>query len=741
MPQPLLQNLDDRRWADLVNEGVALIPPYAPDWTDHNISDPGRTLIDLFAWIAEMDIYQLNRVPDRHRRKFLAIIGLVPEPPRAAHTVLSFSLEAATPPAPLPATTEFEGDDPFGQPTRFRILKELSIVTLDLLAIQVKDQRGFKDLTPHWERREPISLFGENPQPGAALYLGFKQPLPVSVPVSLFFTFADLQSGEQERERLIAETRAQKEACRPAVSLNTCQEGKQPAANEEPEQTPPHHSVRTRWEFFAGADQWQPLEVGKGEVEDDTRSFTLNGHVRIKLPRSMKSTSIGSIKEPVYYLRCRLITGAYDAPARVQNLVVNGVLAEQAVPVGVLKWSIAKGAVVEGKEPLRGELASFRLAFNPQEEITHLMFGDEESPKFTILGYQKASDAVLGSLSIEAELLGYAPQQQWTLSEKPLQASSFRLFTIEQGNWRVWKLRPDFDASGRSDSHFLLDPTEGIVTFGDGDKGRVVPTGIPVVASYLATRAEVGNLAVGRVKKLADSPHNHAVLQTFDELTNNLVNSVPATGGAAAETLSHAEGRAVELLDSPNRAVTLADYESFAVETPGVRLAGVSAKANVHPAFPCYKAPGMIALIVLPYLPADRPMPSRGLLRAVTAYLTRRRVIGTRVQVVGPTYLELAIKAKVQACTGVNKADLMQQIIVAVNRFFHALEGGPGGTGWPFGRDVYRSEVLQVIDEAEGVDHVLSLELIANGGEPQCGNVCLGPTGLVAAGQHQIQVV
>ena len=78
-----LPNLDDRRWADLVEEGRALIPLYAPGWTDHNIHDPGIMLMELLAWVAEMDIYWLNRIPDRHKRRFLALAGIQPQPPPA----------------------------------------------------------------------------------------------------------------------------------------------------------------------------------------------------------------------------------------------------------------------------------------------------------------------------------------------------------------------------------------------------------------------------------------------------------------------------------------------------------------------------------------------------------------------------------------------------------------------------------------------------------------------------------
>ena len=145
--------------------------------------------------------------------------------------------------------------------------------------------------------------------------------------------------------------------------------------------------------------------------------------------------------------------------------------------------------------------------------------------------------------------------------------------------------------------------------------------------------------------------------------------------------------------------------------------------------------------MVLPNLPLDRPTPSTGLRRKLAQYLTPRRVIGTRVEVIGPAYVEVIVQAQVQALRNVNKTDLTRRIVIELNRFFDPLTGGPNGTGWPFGRDVFRSEVLQRIDETTGVDNVLAMALIAGCGGPQCGNLCLRPNELVAAGGHQIAVV
>jgi hypothetical protein len=76
-----LPNLDDRRYADLVAEALALIPTLAPPradapgWTNYNPSDPGITLVELFAYLADMLLYRLNRVTDDNRRKFLQLLN------------------------------------------------------------------------------------------------------------------------------------------------------------------------------------------------------------------------------------------------------------------------------------------------------------------------------------------------------------------------------------------------------------------------------------------------------------------------------------------------------------------------------------------------------------------------------------------------------------------------------------------------------------------------------------------
>ena len=79
-----LPNLDDRTYADLAGEARTLIPTHAPEWTNHNPSDPGITLMELFAYLTEMMIYRLNRVTDQNMLAFLKLLNGNPqwEPPQ-----------------------------------------------------------------------------------------------------------------------------------------------------------------------------------------------------------------------------------------------------------------------------------------------------------------------------------------------------------------------------------------------------------------------------------------------------------------------------------------------------------------------------------------------------------------------------------------------------------------------------------------------------------------------------------
>ncbi len=750
-----LPNLDDRRWSDLVDEGRSLIPTYAPEWTDHNVHDPGITVMELLAWIAEMDIYQLNRISDEHKRKFLALVGVTPEPPRAAQNVLSFVLKPGKPKQELAAGTEFYASDPSGIRTPFRLLDPITAVPGRLDTVQVKDAAGIHDFGNQLLAGEPVAIFGPVPEIGAEVYFGFSESLPVDTPISLHFKFAGAHSGWKERRRIIDEMKEQWRLCNPP--LITCDEGKQTTEEGSEAELPRalrNNRVRTQWEYLTrdGANlRWTPVD--QADLEDDTSAFTLDGRVLVKIATPMESKIVG--RRDSFYLRCRFEAGAYDAPPYLAAVALNGALSEQAVPV-TGSIGFAKGADVSGPEPVPGQPTTFLLTRTPnpstgQPEITQVSFGENsDDPKFTALVYRAPTAELPGTLTMEAVFAvdgDGRPYQEVELRQAPVQQSSLSLFTFETGQgsgWRQWTMRQDSDASKRNDPHFLFDATTGIVSFGDGEKGRTPPPGAMIFAVYNSTRADAGNLPGHEPMHFVDGPHNRMFVPDFDNVVQafeEITNAMRFLPGTAAETLDGAATRAIKLVNQTNRAVTLKDYERLAKATPGTQLARAEARANRHPSFPCLKATGLITLVVLPNMPVPKPYPSAGLRGAVAAYLKPRRVIGTRVEVVGPDYVEVSVRVKVKAFPGVAKTNLQQKIVAALNNFLHPLTGGPDGTGWPMGRDLYRSEIMQLIDQVVGVDNVMRLELIPDGCGPQCGNICLGPTSLITAGNHVVEVI
>ena len=761
-----LPNLDDRRWADLVDEGRSLIPVYAPDWTDHNAHDPGITLIELFAWIAEMDVYQLNRISDEEKLKFLALVGITPEPPQTAHTVLSPSLKGAVS-RRFDRGAQFGCKDSFGEPILFRLTHPVTAMPGQLAAVQFKDAKGFHDLTPRLRRGEPLGLFGDVPVIGTELYLGFTLQPVLNEPLNLYFGFTGSRSGFDERRRLLEEKKSLLSGCRHAADCDKedCRNKNRHGDHDhyhhhdhdhhDREAQGPHQSlslnrVRLTWEFAAKVNDklvWKPFDGKLKQVRDFTRSFTLDGRVLIQVPAEMISQSLGHVAPALYYIRCRFEAGAYDAPPTASNIVMNAALAEQSAPV-TETLPIKSGVTATGTAPNPGDIQAIEIDLDQTGFITSLEFKapTNESPGFQIIEYKPATNTASGRLIIRAAWLGYAngrPHQQAALPIAEVQQKSLRLYSEEKGRWRAWTRVNDFIRSTRRDARFELDAAEATIIFSDGEHGRVPPEGAKLFAVYRATRAEHGNIAAGADFNLSDSLLNRIIVPDFDAVSadiTGITNAVEATGGTPAETLDHAIGRAVELMDSNWRAVTLRDCEELAIKTPGARIARATARPALHPGFPCFDAPGLITLIVLPDMPSARPMPGVGLLHDVEAYLRPREIIGTRVEVVGPRYLEVTVAAAVKVLDKASKTAVQRDVIAALNRFFNPLNGGPDGTGWPFGRDVYRSEVLQVIDEVPGVDYIISLELFADGCGPQCGNVYLGPTWLVAAGDHEITV-
>ena len=275
--------LDDIRFQELVNEARTRILRHSPDWTEHNVSDPGITLIELFAWMTEILAYRMNRIPRRTHLALLDIIGVQPAAPQQATVDVRFILVGPTG-AVIPARTEVASPRAAGGDLIvFQTAEELAIPTSTMVAFALERPGELhtvevSDGTARSSGGQP--MFSAPPQPGEALLVGFEQPL----------------------ERLVVRVSFE---CTAAVGERVDRDN------------PP-----LAWEVSGESGEWLTADV----ISDDTGGFTAGGgSVLLEIPEGARSMHTGG--RELYWIRCRVTRQRYtEAPelGTVTAAVVGG---------------------------------------------------------------------------------------------------------------------------------------------------------------------------------------------------------------------------------------------------------------------------------------------------------------------------------------------------------------------------------------------------------------------------------
>jgi predicted phage baseplate assembly protein len=642
-----IPDLDDKRYADLVREGVARIPVAAPLWTDHNASDPGVTLLELFAWLAEMQIYGLNFLRPEHHRKFLRLLGIRPRPATPATVAVTFA-SASGWQGLIPAGTELatEADPVRGEAAVFfETAAPLEMLDNGIAALITAWGTGFKDNTEA-SARDGIFFhaFGENPTVGSTFYVAFQK---------------DLTAGREVR-----------------LTIDLYEDDLPPLGRHRGESDNVSPSALVTWEYSTAAG-YRSLDLG----EDNTQHLTRSGHLLFTVPADMVAVAspylvLTTPSVPRPFIRGVLSRGAWEIPPRCDAVRLNTVPAVQRVRV-------------------RGE--------TPRCE-----------------GGETAGTGM--------------PGQVFFLVRTPVLEGSLQLRAVSGDDAEEWQLAEDFDASRPGDHHFVLDSAAGRIEFGDGNRGLALPAGTALRADYLAGGGTLGNVKAGAITRVISAG--------LGDVT--VTNQWPATRGEDPETLQEAMERAPLELKVVDRAVTTEDFEHLALNTPGLRVARAKAIPLWQPGTPrATITPAVVTVVVVPWSYLPKPVPGAGMLRTVCDHLDRHRLVTTRLHVVPPQYVRVAARARIHAAAGFNRDDVRARVEARLLAFLHPLTGGDDGMGWPFGRAVYRSEVMAVIKMVAGVDCVTELALTGDrGATPDAGgNLVIDSDALVCSEAHAVEVL
>jgi len=319
--------LDDRQFQGLVDEMRRRIVQSCPEWTEHNVSDPGVTLIELFASMTEMLTYRLNRVPEKVHVALLDLLGIGLEPPAAAGADILFRLSAAAesdlviPRATEAGTVRTESE----QAVIFQTAEEFTIRALRPERYVVERSGKLKEIgvADGWAKPAGADRlpFASPPEAGDALYLGFEAPL----------------------SRLLVEVEVEASQAR--------------GVGVDPTDPP------LRWEVSGKGDEWIPATV----LEDGTGGFNFgSGTVSLELPSESGLTAVAGHR--MHWLRCRLaevgregrsVDASYSHPPEIAAIT--------AAPVGALVRASHSSRVID---ELLGESdgtpsQSFRLRHHP----------------------------------------------------------------------------------------------------------------------------------------------------------------------------------------------------------------------------------------------------------------------------------------------------------------------------------------------------------------------------------------
>jgi uncharacterized phage protein gp47/JayE len=398
------------------------------------------------------------------------------------------------------------------------------------------------------------------------------------------------------------------------------------------------------WEYWDG-EKWSELSVN-----DYTDSLHESGFIEFVAPPDMAAKD--EFAKNLYWLRLRLVSGGFEAQPVITAIFSNAVYARNKTSYRNEVIGSGTGAPAQTVSPAHGPIL-------PGIEL----YIDE------------------GSIPPSNELDMMAAEG----IKEPYQVDG-------ESVWVRYKEVDNFYSSTPFSRHFVVNYQEQKIHFGDGQRGLNPPRrkfNIRI-ALYSTGGGAEGNVAAGTLRTLTQSI---AFIAGCD-------NPFPAEGGADMETVDNLKSRAAGVIKSLQRAVTAEDFHWLSRE----------ASASVGRAW-CLKEKnkqGEIVIVIIPVIPSGETIeykliPSRELIRRVTAYLDERKLVGTKIRVQGPVYRIFDVRLILVFRSDILDLErLKKNIETTLRSFCHVLTGGDG-EGWEFGKTVTTGAILKQLEKVQGI--------------------------------------
>ncbi|WP_431287220.1 putative baseplate assembly protein [Roseateles chitinivorans] len=690
-----------------MEELLARIPAHTPEWTNPRLGDPGRTLIELFAWLGDALLYRANLIPERQRLVFLKLLGLGLRPASSARGIVSlaFAKDTERGAHTLVAGGTLKAPMPFETLSETTVLpitgeayikRRLSSTETARRSDVLQGLARIHRLSGTLKAYETTPVFAQ----GRAVPEGvdvFAQSADRALWIALLAPKAP-QADQQEavNEAVKSALGGGDAGLPPLLSMGIVPALKPPALFEDvtaPTPVPVLWEITTRGRTDFDTD-YLTLPVQPGT--DTSNGLSRAGTLRLQMPDERQ------IWAPKNDVGLNPQAGVGDAPPRLDDperadrLVAWLRLRPQ--PGLATSAAFAASSAATGASAQAASVQHLPLAWIGVNAI-------EIDQRATVTG------RVLGTSTGAAD-------QQFPLPMSGVDPTTLRIEVEAPGRgYQPWTRVDDLGAISadpdvaRDATAYEIDAEAGTLKIGDGLRGKVPESGMRV-------RLALGRFGGGRAGNLPP--------ESLTELSARRIDGQPAppikvlqplalTGGEDAETLAVAERRIPARLRHRDRAVTEEDYRRLAFEAPAVDVGRVEVLPRFKPRDRRFNVPGVVSVMALPaaaLAPAPNPRPDRPFIERLHAHLSVRTPLATELYVIGCDYVAVGISVAVAIRDGYARDQVLLDVRESLRRLLWPLApGGLDGQGWPLGRSVRSRELEVEVSRVAGVDELRGLRL------------------------------
>lgn len=700
--------VDKRRYPELLNEALARIPVHTPEWTNYGPSDPGRTLVELFCFLAENMLFQANQIPERNRSKFLELLGVPLQRGSPASGIAVFANERG------PLRTETLNADLEVQAGNVPFQTEHA---LDVLPVEARVYYKRRLPVPPQRVEEYYKLLYASYK-GTATDAGFKLdmyetvPLPKDDPDGIDLGAEAVDASlwiallVRAADKPVPETdegwKDLREAVRKEIGGKTLSLGVAPALLD---------------------DQGRRLAVGAAS------SAEARPLLRYEFPNAPPQGKLPD--EPA-----RRVAEYREVDARpLSERARDDVLTTPGV-VGIPLPAAPELGLWSNIDPLEAGVGEFPPALDDsaleRRVITWLRVRAAAGTQVRLMWVDINAAKVAQRARVFNELLGNGtglPDQERVLSSKPVVRGTGRVEVTVGDKTETWSEADDLLLAGPEvevpdpvlppgrkreplgdPKVFALEHATGRIRFGDGLRGKRPPEGSVLRATYDYSLGAAGNLAEGMIKGGSALPAGFTVS-----------NPLRTWGGADAESVAQGEKQIARYVQHRDRLVTAADFDAIARRAPGVEIGRLDVLPAFHPELSPNlpgDAPGSVTLLVIPRHDSQQPQaprPDRPFLDALCSYLDPRRLVTTEVVLRGPEYVPVWVSVGIEVKPGHAVPGVREAVKARLLRFLAPL-GDDGG--WPLRKAVDARELSAEASRVEGVLLVNGVQLARGNDEP-----------------------